>query len=352
MKNQNHEVLRKGKLRFALIGYAFRYLPAPIMQRLAARGAESSSGVMPPVPDLVRLLKASGGSLPGMSGGSDAFKYLPELAGVEIHDLDVGIRNKVPARLFQPPGKAAARAALVWVHGGAFLFGDLDMAESHWVGAALAARGIPVLTLDYRKSFGDNHFPAASDDVLAGWRWALEHLDRLGGVTAEQLHIGGASAGGNLVAGAVKRLRDGAGPLPASTFLAYPTVHAELPPWDPAELAAVQKAAGATFFAPEWVRDMRLNYIGDPALLDDPYAVPGNGDLGGQPRTFVLTCENDSLRSSGELYARQLTEAGVEVATHMVKGAVHGSLNAPFEAVGAESLEILASWLADGPDES
>ena len=129
-------------------------------------------------------------------------------------------------------------------------------------------------------------------------------------------------------------------------------MHAELPPWDPAELTAVRKAAGATFFTPEWLRDAQLNYIGDPAPLDDPYAVPGNGDLGGQPRTFVLTCENDSLRSSGELYARQLAEAEVEVATHMVKGAVHGSLNAPFEAVGTESLEILASWLVCEPDES
>lgn len=45
MENQNPEVICKGKLRFALIGYAFRYLPAPIMQRLAARGAESSSRV-------------------------------------------------------------------------------------------------------------------------------------------------------------------------------------------------------------------------------------------------------------------------------------------------------------------
>ena len=75
--------------------------------------------------------------------------------------------------------------------------------------------------LDYRKALHGVRFPAASNDVLGGWRWAVEHTDELG-VDVARLHLGGASAGANLVAGVAKRLRDGAGRAPASVVLAYP----------------------------------------------------------------------------------------------------------------------------------
>ena len=51
----------------------------------------------------------------------------------------------------------------------------------------------------------------------AVWRWAAANAERLG-TTAHGLHLGGASAGANLVAGVAKRLRDGAGPMPPSVI--------------------------------------------------------------------------------------------------------------------------------------
>ena len=60
----------------------------------------------------------------------------------------------------------------MWVHGGAFMGGYLDMPESNWVALELAARGIPVFAVDYTKCLGDVHYPVPSDDVLAAWRHA------------------------------------------------------------------------------------------------------------------------------------------------------------------------------------
>jgi acetyl esterase/lipase len=101
------------------------------------------------------------------------------------------------------------------VHGGGFVGGDLDMAEANWVSLALAARGYAVLSVEYRKALHGVHFPIPSDDVLAAWNWATAHAPDFG-AAPDALHLGGASAGGNLVAGVTKRLRDANGVVPVS----------------------------------------------------------------------------------------------------------------------------------------
>ena len=45
------------------------------------------------------------------------------------------------------------------------------------------------------------------------------------GVGPDAVLLGGASAGGNLTAGAVARLRDAGEPVPAGLVLVYPVVH-------------------------------------------------------------------------------------------------------------------------------
>jgi acetyl esterase len=342
--------LRPARPSATVLGLVVRVLRAlppgaqrAVLQRLGGGG-------FPDVPDLVRVLEVGGG-FPDLGPADDELcTRSPELRGVQVTEPVIdGPAGRVPARLYRLPGARSSEAALVWMHGGAFLFGTLDMAEAHWVGLALAARGVPVLSLDYRKSLRGVHAPASSDDVLAGWRWAVGHADALG-VSAAQLHLGGASAGGNLAAGVAKRLRDGAGARPASVVLAYPLLHAELPSPDAALLAAVRAAPGAANFSPEWVADMTLQHVGDPALLRDPYAFPANGDVSGLPPTLVLNCEVDMLRSSGEAYAAQLASAGVDITLHLEAGAAHGCLNEPFTDQGRRFLDRMSEWLTQPGD--
>lgn len=267
---------------------------------------------------------------------------------VVTRDLAVaGPHGDAPARLYRSPGRPPV-AGLVWVHGGAFVAGDLDMPEADWVGGQLAGRGISVLSLDYRKALDGVRYPLPSDDVLAGWCWAVENLDSLG-VPAQHLHLGGASAGGNLVAGVTKRLRDGAGHLPASVVLAYPVVHPELPADGSVDLARLESLAAEYYFSPARTRQMTLNYVGgDERLLGDPYAFPANGDLGGQPPVYVMNCEYDSLRASGLAYAIQLANAGVIVREETLASTQHGALNRPGD-VGLRALDGITSWILQGP---
>ena len=140
-----------------------------------------------------------------------------------------GARGRRPLRHRARPARAGSgadlhaaasrgtdRPALVWVHGGAFLGGDLDMLEADGVAREICARaGAVVVSVDYRLCHGGVTYPVPHDDVVAAVRWVRDYAGRLG-VDADRISVGGASAGGNLAAGATLRLRDDDDWLPAA----------------------------------------------------------------------------------------------------------------------------------------
>jgi acetyl esterase len=66
-------------------------------------------------------------------------------------------------------------------------------------------------------------------------------------------------------------------------------------------------------------------YIDSGADPADPLVSPvKRADLTGLPRALVVTAEYDPLRDEGELYARRLREAGVDVVLSRYAGAGHG----------------------------
>jgi acetyl esterase/lipase len=253
-----------------------------------------------------------------------------------------GPHGGIDARLY--PTANAPHAALVWVHGGAFAFGDLDMPESDWVARSLAARGIAVLALDYRKALDGVHHPVPGDDVVAGWRWAAANAERLG--VSTRPHLGGASAGACLSAAAAKRLRDAHEPLPQSLVLVYPLLHAVLPePSD--ELRATLAAAPteAIDFDRETTLLIARNYAGNDDAFDDPYAFPANGAHAGLPPVLIVNSEYDRLRASGEAFGAALAEAGVEVRMETEPGTAHGHINEPTLPAATRTLQRIAEWI-------
>jgi acetyl esterase len=267
-------------------------------------------------------------------------------AAVDVTDLTIlGRHGDIPARGYRGAAPGAG-AALIWAHGGGFIGGDLDMPEAHWVAVELARRGIPVLSIDYTKCIEGVHHPIPSDDVLDAWLFVARHEEEFG-VAPGHLHFGGASAGAHLVAGAAKRLRDGAGPLPTSLVLAYPNLHPVLPPPSEELEAALSEGRLEFVFTPAIMRDINLNYAGSEEVLDDVYAYPGIGDVSGLPPVFILNSERDSLRSSGEMFGEQLAAAGVPVRVEFEPGTVHGHLNQPDDPAAVHSLQRMAAWLAE-----
>ncbi|WP_157768899.1 alpha/beta hydrolase [Pseudarthrobacter sulfonivorans] len=268
----------------------------------------------------------------------------PELGAISAVDITVPTPDGgVPGRLYRAPGEALA--GFVWVHGGAFIAGDLDMPEAHWVSLYLASHGISVLSLDYRKALHGLKYPAPSNDVRAGWLWATENLSELGLATADDLHLGGASAGAALTAALTARLGDDAGQMPASLLLAYPLVHAKLPPLSEEIVKKMEGVPSDLVFGPDFIRDINLNFAGSEDIFSDPHAFAGSGDLNGFPPVYIINSEADTLRASGELFAAQLESAGVHVRIEMEPGSMHGHLDHPHSVPARNSVERMRRWL-------
>lgn len=240
---------------------------------------------------------------------------------IEIYDSVIpGGDAEIPVRVYR---RSPARACLVWMHGGAFKWGDLDMREAHAVAAEIACRmDVVVISVDYRlvPTF---RYPAPLDDGVAAIRWAEKHFQ----VHDGRIAVGGASAGANLAIATCLRLRDEGGPTPRSVCLAYPTVHRESPvPSEEAARSATQLPP-LTRFGPAQVEEIYRDYLG--AAYDDPpaYGVPAIADLGGLPPFAIANAEYDDLRPSGETFAEQLRAAGVTVTSWTEPGTAHGFLN-------------------------
>src|SRR3954454_20973184 len=57
----------------------------------------------------------------------------PPPPGVETRDdAAPGPHGPVPVRIYEPYDRGPDRPCLVWMHGGAFRGGDLDMPEADW----------------------------------------------------------------------------------------------------------------------------------------------------------------------------------------------------------------------------
>ncbi|MEV0341794.1 alpha/beta hydrolase [Nocardia sp. NPDC050713] len=242
------------------------------------------------------------------------------------------------------------RPLLVWCHGGSFFSGDLDMPESDAVAREICVRAdAVVVTVDYRLALG-LHYPAPSDDVVAAFDWVVATAAALG-ADEQRITIGGASAGGNLAAGAALRLRDRGTAAPASVLLLYPILHPVLP--EPSEELAGKIAGLSPMLrpSPDLVEIVVENYLGVPASQAFSYGMPGvEADLRGFPPTMIINSEYDGVRASGELFADQLRQAGVPVTERVEAGVYHGHLGRGGGAAFLRSVAEMAGWVRGRTD--
>jgi acetyl esterase len=243
----------------------------------------------------------------------------------------------VPVRRY-----GTSRRTLVWMHGGGFSAGDLDMPEADVVARELVERaGIAVVSVDYRLAA----YPAGLDDVVA----VASLLSRDSG----PLVIGGTSAGGNLALAAGLRLRDAATPL-AALVLAYPYLHRHNPPAPPGLEERMAPLPESARFPPAKMTAMAEFYLG--ALADDPpaYAYPGSAapgavDFAGLPPTLVIGAGNDDLLPSALDAAERLRAAAVPVTEYLEPGVQHGHLNTAGLPGALRTLDEIARFLRGLP---
>ncbi|MFD7076107.1 alpha/beta hydrolase [Nocardioides sp. NPDC059952] len=220
------------------------------------------------------------------------------------------------ARLYVPEGASGNAPLLVFLHGGGFIFGDLD---SHDAPCRLLASesGVKVLSIDYRLA-PEAPFPAAYDDSVAAFRWAVEHAAELGADPA-RIGVGGDSAGGNLAAGVALAVGEDC----AFQLLIYPVTQSE------AATKSREDLREGFYLTADFIAAATDNYL--PAGIDrrDPRHAPLYAEIPatGIAPAYVATAGFDPLRDEGEAYAAKLEEAGVKVAHKRFADQIHGFLN-------------------------
>jgi acetyl esterase/lipase len=114
------------------------------------------------------------------------FERVPPAEGIDYSEATVG---GVPG-VWCVPKMHRAGAALLYLHGGGFIYGSAR-AFRHLAGQIAVRAGVPAFVADYRLA-PEHEFPAALDDARAAYReLASQH-------GAEHVAIAGDSAGGGL----------------------------------------------------------------------------------------------------------------------------------------------------------
>ena len=219
----------------------------------------------------------------------------------------------VPVRVYQPANARPGGPAVLWVHGGGYIFGtglDEDARLNGWADAF----GCRIVSVEYRLA-PEAPYPGPLEDCYTALTWMADELP----IDRRHIVVVGQSAGGGLAAGLALLARDrGEVPL-AYQLLIYPMIDdRNITP--SSSLNAVVWSPGANVLG--W-----RAYLGDRYGTDDVpiYAAPSRAtDLSGLPPTFLCVGTLDVFRDEDIAYAGRLMEAGVPTELHVYPGAPHG----------------------------
>ncbi|MCB9930193.1 MAG: alpha/beta hydrolase [Alphaproteobacteria bacterium] len=238
--------------------------------------------------------------------------------------------HAVAVRLYRPAAASESGApAVLYLHGGGFMKGDLDSSDSVAWGFAEQA-GAVVVSVDYRLA-PEHPYPAAFNDAWNCLVWLHEQAGRLG-LDPARIGVAGDSAGGNLSAALCLKARDRGGPAIACAALIYPGTGLDQ---DYPSYREFSAGTGLTTAGTRAYRDM---YLPGNRDTDDPYARPIMArDFSGLPPFWVHSAQIDPIRDDGREFAARLAQAGVDVSYREAKGMVHGFMRARFLGAAARA---------------
>lgn len=234
---------------------------------------------------------------------------------VEDRKVEAEARS-IPVRIYTPVAAGGATAAIVYLHGGGFVLGDLDCYDALCRTLANES-GARVLAVDYRLA-PEHPFPAAVEDCFDALKWIEENAPDLG-VDANRIAVAGDSAGGNLAAVMCLLAKENHGtPEIAFQVLIYPSTR----------FGGV--GSGRPFGAGYFLDNRSIDWFTRHYLpagtdrMDSRVSPLEAKDLKGLPPAYVVTAGFDPLRDEGMAYAEKLKQAGVPVTAVEYATMIHG----------------------------
>jgi acetyl esterase len=255
-------------------------------------------------------------------------------AMAETRELDIpGRRGGIGARFYVPRGAGATSPGMLYLHGGGFVIGS-PATHDRLTRELADGTGARVVSLDYALA-PEHPFPQGLDDCVDAARWLGDHGRELG-IDPSRLGIAGDSAGANLAAATVLRLRDEQrGPTFRAALLIYGRfVQGETPSisaWGERDLVLSRRVM-------RWFEDHYRGRAGDP------YYAPLHADLAGFPPAILIVGTLDPLLSDSEQFAAALEKAGVPVELHVVPDGIHAFVQMPMLDMAGEAIRNLCAF--------
>jgi acetyl esterase len=203
------------------------------------------------------------------------------------------------------------RAPVIFgMHGGGFLIGGCAFDDRMW-DHMRTTLNVNIVSIGYRKT-PEYPFPAALHDVYDAMVYVIDKMPELS-FDRDKICVFGNSAGTTLAAAVCLLAKEKGYPTIKAQILNYPFLDLAS---DPAEKGdSGQELIESLLFNELYIKNADPK---DP-LLSPVYAE----DLSGLPSAIMMVCEHDTLRAEGELYAKRLKEAGVEVSLYLAKDMHH-----------------------------
>jgi acetyl esterase/lipase len=217
----------------------------------------------------------------------------------------------VPGEWSIVPGSDDSRV-LLYFHGGGYCSGSL-VSHRRLVTEAGRKAGRRTLAVDYRLA-PENPFPAAIEDAVKAWEFLRGH-----GVAADDIAVGGDSAGGGLTIALMTHLRDAGMELPCCGWL--------LSPWTDMTLSGstlVTKEAVDPIIHTGYLRELIEANL--PTGMDrrDPRVSPLFANLVGLPPLLIQVGSAEGLLEDATRFAAAAGAAEVAVTLEVWPEMIHG----------------------------
>lgn len=253
---------------------------------------------------------------------------IPLADNVTVESLSFG---SVPAEKITP-ANATPGKVLLYLHGGGHIFGSIK-SHRHFVSRLAVATKATAYHIDYRLA-PEHPYPAAIEDALTAYRAILDS-----GIAPADLVVGGESAGGNLAAALLLKLKQDNLPQPAGLYL--------LSPWlDMTTTAESYEKVGARdpMISREGIVGVALAYLGNQP--DNPLASPVRADVSGLPPMLIQVGSEEVLLSDSTTFANNAAMTGIDVSLRVWAGMPHAwPLFHPFLRAGLPAIDEVGAWM-------
>ena len=254
------------------------------------------------------------GSRPRPTGWAARRQRLDEIGStwpiaddVQLTEVDL---DGVPGEWSTVPGSEAGRV-LLYFHGGGYCSGSI-VSHRRLVTEAGRKAGRRTLAVDYRLA-PENPFPAALEDAVKAWTFV-----RAQGIAADDIAVGGDSAGGGLTVALMTHLRDEGMELPCCGWV--------VSPWTDLTLSGstlATKEAVDPIIHEGYLRELVEAYLPAGMNRRDPRVSPLFANLAGLPPVLIQVGSAEALLEDATRFAAAAGAAEVAVTLEVWPEMIH-----------------------------